>query len=168
MVAFFGLAQACAVMVGERIGAQREKTAYIYARRFALLGPALGVLIGGVVLLAAGPALSMFRVPPAVTALAGQFAKVFALTAPIRIFNLIVIVGVLRSGGDTKFGLFVDTFGLWFIGVPLAMIVGLVLGSASGLGLPGGHGGGGIQVLFQPLAFVLPEMDQQPGLPHGG
>ena len=128
MVAFFGLAQACAVMVGERIGAQREKTAYIYARRFALLGPALGVLIGGVVLLAAGPALSMFRVPPAVTALAGQFAKVFALTVPIRIFNLIVIVGVLRSGGDTKFGLFVDTFGLWFIGVPLAMIVGLVLG----------------------------------------
>ena len=35
--------------------------------------------------------------------------------------------GVLRSGGDTLMCLFIDTSGVWFIGIPLAFIGGLVL-----------------------------------------
>ena len=35
-------------------------------------------------------------------------------------FNYVNVVGVLRSGGDTKMCLFLDTSGVWFIGVPLA------------------------------------------------
>ncbi|HHU77328.1 MAG TPA: hypothetical protein GXZ29_00345, partial [Clostridiales bacterium] len=42
------------------------------------------------------------------------------------IFNLINIVGVLRSGGDTKFSLILDTIGVWFISIPLAILGGLV------------------------------------------
>jgi len=126
MVLFFGLASACAVMVGQRIGAGDEETAFAYAKKFSFLGPALGLLIAGGLLLASGPIWSVFRVPGEVTAVARQFLTVFALTIPIRIFNLTNIVGILRSGGDTRFSLFIDTAGLWLLAVPLAFLGGLV------------------------------------------
>ena len=51
----------------------------------------------------------------------------FALFTPAKMFNFVNIVGVLRSGGDTMMCLFIDTSGVWFIGIPLAFIGGLVL-----------------------------------------
>ena len=41
-------------------------------------------------------------------------------------YELCNIVGVLRSGGDTRMCLFLDTSGVWCIGVPLAFLGALV------------------------------------------
>lgn len=126
MVLFFGLANACAVLVGEKIGAGRDETAFTYARTLALLGPGIGILVAVILALLAGQTLSIFRLPTHVTLLAGQFAAVYALAIPVKVFNLINVVGILRSGGDTKYSLFLDTVGLWFLAVPLAFFAGLV------------------------------------------
>jgi Na+-driven multidrug efflux pump len=40
---------------------------------------------------------------------------------------MMTIVGILRSGGDTRFALFADTAPLWFIGVPMALLGAFVL-----------------------------------------
>jgi len=45
-----------------------------------------------------------------------------------RIFNAILIVGILRSGGDTKFSLFLEMGSVWLVGVPLAFLGALVWG----------------------------------------
>jgi Na+-driven multidrug efflux pump len=37
------------------------------------------------------------------------------------------VVGILRSGGDTRAALFIDVSGVWFIGIPMAVIGGLLL-----------------------------------------
>ena len=52
---------------------------------------------------------------------------VFALFMPFKMFNYVNVVGVLRSGGDTVMCLFIDTSGVWFIGIPLAFLGALVL-----------------------------------------
>lgn len=44
----------------------------------------------------------------------------------IRGFNMLNIVGILRSGGDTKFSLFLEASGIWCIAVPMAVLGGLV------------------------------------------
>ncbi|TCL62291.1 putative MATE family efflux protein [Hydrogenispora ethanolica] len=126
MVLFIGMANACAVMVGNRIGAGREDLALDYAKRFAILGPVSGLLIGGLILLGMGPFLTLYHVADQVTHIARMVSTIFACSIPFRIFNLINIVGILRSGGDTKFSLFLDTAGLWLIAVPLSFIGGLV------------------------------------------
>lgn len=126
MVLFFGMAQACAVMVGNAIGAGNEEKAFHDAKRFALLGPGVGLIIGTIMILSSSWITSFYHVPTDVTELTGRFIFIFAATIPIRIFNLIMIVGILRSGGDTKFSLIIDTAGLWFIAVPLAFIAGLI------------------------------------------
>ncbi|MCK7577138.1 MAG: hypothetical protein MZV65_15745 [Chromatiales bacterium] len=45
---------------------------------------------------------------------------VYCLAAvfPIKVFNLHIVVGVCRSGGDTKFAAFFDIFGVWIVGSP--------------------------------------------------
>ncbi|HEX2953737.1 MAG TPA: MATE family efflux transporter [Bacillota bacterium] len=126
MVIFFGLAQACAVSVGNRIGAGDEETALGFAKRYSLIGPVLGLMIGGLLTLGAGALLSIFHVPAATLAISRQILYIFVLVLPFKVFNLINIVGILRSGGDTKFSLFLDTAGLWIFAVPLAFLAGLV------------------------------------------
>jgi len=39
-----------------------------------------------------------------------------------------LVVGIFRSGGDTKFSLVFDVLGVWVIGVPLTFLGGLVWG----------------------------------------
>jgi putative MATE family efflux protein len=126
MVLFFGMSNAAAVMIGNQIGSGREDLALDYAKRFAVLGPCLGLLIGVSVLGMIHPVLGLYQVTPQVTETARLIIMIFALTVPIRVFNLINIVGILRSGGDTKFSLFIDTAGLWLIAVPLSFIAGLI------------------------------------------
>jgi Na+-driven multidrug efflux pump len=46
---------------------------------------------------------------------------------PLRMLNALIIVAILRSGGDTKAALLLDVSGVWLIGIPAAFIGGLVL-----------------------------------------
>lgn len=51
---------------------------------------------------------------------------VFSMT--LRVLNMVAIGGVLKSGGDIKYTIFIDTFCQWCIGIPLVYYTGLVLG----------------------------------------
>ena len=42
-------------------------------------------------------------------------------------FSYVLLSGILRSGGDTRFCMMLDLVGVWVIGVPLAFIGVLVL-----------------------------------------
>jgi len=44
-----------------------------------------------------------------------------------KIFNTILIIGILRSGGDTKYSLILEMSSVWLYGVPLAFIGAHVL-----------------------------------------
>lgn len=126
MVLFFGMAQACAVMVGHKIGAGDNETAFRYAKRFSILGPSIGILIAALLLISIPWILSFYQVDKGVLDLTAIIIFIYTLTIPVRIFNLILIVGILRSGGDTRFCLIIDTAGLWLIAVPLVFVSGLV------------------------------------------
>jgi len=41
---------------------------------------------------------------------------------PVKMLTSLFIVGILRSGGDTRFSLFLEIGSVWGIGVPLAFI----------------------------------------------
>jgi putative MATE family efflux protein len=126
MVLFLGIANASAVMIGNKIGSGREDLAFDYAKRFEVLGPCLGLLISVLVFSGIGPVLGLYHVAPRVADTARLIMIIFALSIPIRVFNLINIIGILRSGGDTKFSLLIDTAGLWLIAVPLSFVAGLI------------------------------------------
>lgn len=126
LVLFIGIANACAVMLGNQIGANEEETAFCYAKKFAAMGPVLAFFISTVLILFSGRLVAAYNVPPAVKEAAGRVLVVFAGFLLLKVFNLINIIGILRSGGDTRFTFLLDSGGTWLIGVPMAFWGGVV------------------------------------------
>jgi Na+-driven multidrug efflux pump len=124
---FFGLGSACGVMVGNRIGAGQDAIARVYAKRSVILGSAMGLVMGAALAGLAPFFLGLFRVGPDVRVACRMAAYVFAATMPLRVINLIMVVGVCRNGGDTLFAALIDVLAPWCVGVPLAALGVLVL-----------------------------------------
>ena len=72
------------------------------------------------------PIISLYNITPEVARDVSLCILIFAAYMPAKMFNYVNVVGVLRSGGDTKMCLFLDTSGVWCIGIPLAFLGGLV------------------------------------------
>lgn len=126
-VVFQGLSAATAVILGNILGAGDLKRADEYAKNFILLQflfslGAMAVCTGSRELL-----IGMFAVSGQVADFVRGCFTAFTLYIPAKNFNYVNIVGILRSGGDTKAALFLDTTGVWLIGIPLAFLGGMVL-----------------------------------------
>lgn len=122
----FGLSGAASTMIGNQIGAGREDLAFLYAKRFLLIGPFVSLGIGGLVWLSSPLIVSIFNVPQDVRTLAIYILYVFSSVIWIKMFNMICVVGVLRGGGDTKFSMYMEIAAIWGVGVPLALLGGFV------------------------------------------
>jgi len=119
---FIGLGNATAIIVGNKIGAGEDKTAHLYAGRSIGLALMTGLLIGVALLLLRSPILSLYNVSAQVTEYAFQIMTIAALAIWMRASNMVIIVGTLRSGGDTIYSLILDGFVIWLVGVPLAAL----------------------------------------------
>ncbi|WP_347559713.1 MATE family efflux transporter [Clostridium amazonitimonense] len=122
MIITFGLANASVVVVGKEIGAGNEENGKLYARRLCMISLGVGMLLS-VVLFATTPLiLSVFNVSGEVTKDAKYILYIYALFMMIKVYNAMVIVGILRGGGDAKFGVIVQGITLWLIGIPAAFL----------------------------------------------
>jgi Na+-driven multidrug efflux pump len=126
-VIFIGLAHAAAIMIGNRIGAGQVDQAMTYARRFLGLGPLVALVIGSLVLVSIQPILAVYQVSFLTKTYAGRLLMIMALLLAVRASNLVLLIGVLRSGGDTCFGFMIDGGVIWLVGVPLALVGAFVL-----------------------------------------
>lgn len=126
VVLFQGLSAATAVILGNEMGAGKLKRAETYATYFFILQ--FLTAVSGAVFIIAGRQLMIgwYRIAPEVSLDVSRLILIFAAYMPAKTFNFVNVVGVLRSGGDTKMCLFLDTSGVWMIGVPLAFLGGLV------------------------------------------
>ncbi|SFC28597.1 hypothetical protein SAMN02910398_01906 [Butyrivibrio sp. YAB3001] len=62
-----------------------------------------------------------------VRGIGGQLLLAFAILAPVKVMNMILGGGIIRSGGRTKYIMIIDMLGTWLVGVPLGLYAGLVL-----------------------------------------
>ena len=120
LVAFIGLANACAIMVGNRIGAGEEDLAHRYAARTLILGVGGALLVGGLILSSSGFILDLYNVSPQVIEYARRVLVIISLLLWLRVSNLVLYIGIFRSGGDTRFAFLLDAVIIWVVGVPLA------------------------------------------------
>ncbi|SCZ78286.1 MATE family efflux transporter [Acidaminobacter hydrogenoformans] len=119
-VIFMGMAAACQVMIGNRIGAGEEGLARQYASHFLKLSQTGALLIAVFIALSAGGIISLFGLEPALSRTTTSLMYLYAAFTFSKTFNLMMIVGVLRGGGDTKYALYVEVAAVWLVGVPLA------------------------------------------------
>ncbi|MCE9645025.1 MAG: MATE family efflux transporter [Chloroflexi bacterium] len=126
-VVFLGLGNACAVMVGNRIGAERGEEAYEIVRRVMVMGVAFAALIGVAIFFLRDVVVGLYDLSPSGVYNVRMLMLVMACCLWIRMFNFTVFVGALRAGGDTRFALLMEICSIWLIGVPAAYTGAFIL-----------------------------------------
>ncbi len=126
---FVGLCHASAVLVGKQVGAGEYKHAFGTACRFTAVMPLLSLALGLLILLARPLLLLPYANVAADTRMtAAVLILIYSLELALRNIPYITIVGVFRSGGDTKCGLLYDLGCLWGVALPVTYIGVNVLG----------------------------------------
>ncbi len=128
LVFFFGICQAAAILLGNELGSDKLDVAEEHAKNYIAMMFALALVGVVTVLLLRNPVASMFDVSDEVFRYVRLCMTVFALYMPIRTVNTLIIVAILRSGGDTKASLILDVTSVWLIGIPMAVLGGLIIG----------------------------------------
>ena len=126
-VLFQGLSAATAVILGNEMGAGKLKRAERYAKNFLILQFIITIFAAAACYLLRWKIIGIYSISQEVALDVSRCLVVFVLFMPFKMFNFVNIVGVLRSGGDTRVCLFLDCSGVWFIGIPMAFIGGLIL-----------------------------------------
>ncbi|MCX6059810.1 MAG: MATE family efflux transporter [Chloroflexi bacterium] len=126
-VVFIGLGNACAVLVGNRIGAGRKNEAYEVVRRVIILGVAFALSVGLIIFFLRDVVVGLYDLSPSGENNVRWLLLVMASTLWIRMFNFSIFIGALRAGGDTRFALIMEICSIWLIGVPAAYVGAFVL-----------------------------------------
>ena len=127
-VFFVGICGACAIMVGKSIGAGDHELGYITAKRFAILTPLMGVVLGAALFLTANPLLSLFDVETeAARAAALDCLRFYGCWLAVRMIPYTLICGIFRAGGDTMIGWVLDMIGLYACGIPAVLVTGFLI-----------------------------------------
>lgn len=127
-VIFQGISAATAVILGNELGANKLEEAKIHAKYFIILQFIAALIMAATCLGIRTPIITLFNVTEGVGMDIRKCLLVFSCYLPFKVFNWVNIVGILRSGGDTKAALLLDITGVWLVGIPFAYLGGMFLG----------------------------------------
>jgi len=116
------ITMAASVLVGAKVGAGDNPGATLVAKRliFALL--VCAGLAGVLLATAGGVVAGVFNISEAAKRDAVRLIRVIACYMPLGMLNGMLVVGVMRAGGDTTSAMLVDTLPVWLVGAPMAFL----------------------------------------------
>ena len=126
--ALCGLSQAASVIIGKKLGNGEYEDAYTSSKRLIRYGAIGAVILSAVVILTSAFYVEIYQVDASVKMLTRQILFAYALVAPFKVLNMILGGGIIRSGGRTKYVMFIDMIGTWCFGVPLGLLSAFLLG----------------------------------------
>ncbi|MDR3249174.1 MAG: polysaccharide biosynthesis C-terminal domain-containing protein [Treponema sp.] len=125
-VLFIGLGSGIGVLIGKKIGEGDHAAARDYAFRILCFAPLVAVGAAGVLIPASRAIPLIFKVNTEVLIAAAQMMVILACVYPLRAFNMSMVVGICRAGGDTVFCAVYDVAFMWIISLPSAAIASFV------------------------------------------
>lgn len=117
-----GFAQAAGIMIGKSLGRSDYGRAYREARKLMLCGFCGSVILSVILVIAKGSYVQIYRAEETVKNITKEILLAFAVISPVKVQNMILGSGILRSGGRTKYVMYIDFIGTWLFGVPLGFI----------------------------------------------
>ncbi|GAA0700981.1 MATE family efflux transporter [Paraclostridium ghonii] len=110
------------IMLGNELGADNKDVAIDYAKKFSKIVFIVGTIFGILLILNIPMLLKMFSVSDS---LAPDIIKIFVIMGilmGLKSFNTLLIIGILRSGGDTKYALYLELGCMWLVSLPLTFV----------------------------------------------
>ena len=127
MVFTFGLAHSAAVMIGHQVGAGNIEEGQVFSRRFLKLSVIIGILTGIILALSTPTILSFFNISEEVYISTLRILYIVSATIFMKFTTAVIIVGILRGGGDKGYALKIETLTMWGVGVPLVFLGSFIL-----------------------------------------
>ncbi|MBP3318853.1 MAG: MATE family efflux transporter [Ruminiclostridium sp.] len=125
-----GLCSACAIMVGNSVGAGDIRQGVEQSRRFMVAQPAAAGILGLVLIALREPLLHLFNTGGALSEVTYTSAIyiliIYSAHMTIRNIPYVAIVGIYRAGGDTATGVKYDMGCLWFLSIPVTFLAAYV------------------------------------------
>lgn len=119
---FFGLGSSCAVMIGNEIGKNNLDKAYYFGKQYIKITILLSVFISILLFLCKDFVIEFYNFEKSTTIMLSKALIVSVIYTTPKMLTYLIICGILRSGGDTKFCMYLEFICIWVIGVPIAFI----------------------------------------------
>ena len=103
MGALSGLSQAAGILIGKRLGCKEYDAAYEDSKKLCGLGVAGSLVFTLLLILIRNPYVQMFNVSGDVRGIGADILAAFAILMPVKVQNMILGGGIIRSGGKTKY-----------------------------------------------------------------
>lgn len=126
MVIIMGVANAAAIIIGKSIGAGKTEQAEDYGKRFVRMTIVLGIASGCLVLSLTPAVLGGMKLGGEAMTYLKYMMILMSAFIMFHSLNSVLIVGLFRAGGDTRFGLYIDAGALWGVAVLFGMIAAFV------------------------------------------
>lgn len=124
--ALSGLSQAAGILIGKTLGSEEYERAYKESKKLILYGLVGAAVLSVLLISCRSFYMQIYSVDDEVKKIAMQILIAFALIAPVKVLNMILGGGIIRSGGKTKYIMWIDIIGTWGFGVPLGLISAFV------------------------------------------
>lgn len=125
--ALSGLSQASAILIGKTLGSGEYEKAYQESKKLMFYGLIGSVILSVILISTRGYYVQIYQVGAGVKEIATQLLVAFAVIAPVKVLNMILGGGIIRSGGKTNYVMWIDIIGTWGFGVPLGLLSAFVL-----------------------------------------
>lgn len=125
-VVAFGISAATAIMLGKTIGEMKLEEAKVMARRFAKLSIVAGLAGAALILISSPVIIANLSLSSKAAGYLQFMMIVMSYFTVAQSYNCTMVVGIFRSGGDTKFGLVLDVATMWGCSIILGAIAAFV------------------------------------------
>lgn len=119
-VASVGAASATSVIIGKTVGKGELKKLKGYVNTLQLMFLSIGILTSIVLFFLRTPILSLYDLAPETKVMAEQFILVLCITCIGTAYEMPVITGIIRGGGDSRFVFINDLISIWCIVLPVS------------------------------------------------
>ena len=125
-VVFMGLGNGVGVLIGKKIGEGNESVAREYAARIIRFAPLLSLAV--LIFLNSLSLLVplVFNVNDNVLSAVRLMFIILSSSYPFRAFNMAMVIGICRAGGDTVFCILIDVVFMWVVSLPAAALASFI------------------------------------------
>lgn len=127
MGALSGLSQAAGIITGKLLGSGSYDKAYKNSKKFMLYGLYGSLILSLFMVILGKYYVQFYNTSQEIKRTAFYIIVSFALVSPVKVQNMVLGGGILRSGGKTGYIMWIDFIGTWLFGIPLGYIGAFVL-----------------------------------------
>ena len=121
-VAGLGLANGSGVILGNIIGEGDKEKAQRWSGKIIIYSLFIGIVMGALELFLSPFMINLYNISLEARSIATEALISLSLMIPFEMTGVVIMVGILRSGGDSRYSMLSEIIPMYLLSIPLAFI----------------------------------------------